>query len=154
MARTSAAASWRAFTTAAPDEPEKAQLSHVATDGESYGHHHKHGEMALSYAVHWIEDEGHARFTNYGEFLAKFPPTWEAEVVENTSWSCAHGVERWRSNCGCNGGKPGWNQEWRKPLRDALDCPSRCHRTAGREARHRPAHGFMGRSRRLYRGHP
>jgi alpha-amylase/alpha-mannosidase (GH57 family) len=101
--------------------PERAQLSHVATDGESYGHHHKHGEMALSYAVHWIEDEGHARFTNYGEFLAKFPPAWEAEVVENTSWSCAHGIERWRSNCGCNGGKPGWNQEWRKPLRDALD---------------------------------
>jgi alpha-amylase/alpha-mannosidase (GH57 family) len=109
------------FHPAAPDEPEKAQLSHVATDGESYGHHHRHGEMALSYAMHWIEEEGHARLTNYGEFLAKFPPTWEAEVVEDTSWSCAHGVERWRSNCGCNGGKPGWNQEWRTPLRDALD---------------------------------
>jgi alpha-amylase/alpha-mannosidase (GH57 family) len=109
------------FHPASPDKPERAQLSHVATDGESYGHHHKHGEMALSYAVHWIEDEGHARFTNYAEFLDKFPPTWEAEVAEDTSWSCAHGVERWRSNCGCNGGKPGWNQEWRKPLRDALD---------------------------------
>jgi alpha-amylase/alpha-mannosidase (GH57 family) len=109
------------FHPASPDKPERAQLSHVATDGESYGHHHKHGEMALSYAVHWIEDEGHACFTNYAEFLDKFPPTWEAEVAEDTSWSCAHGVERWRSNCGCNGGKPGWNQEWRKPLRDALD---------------------------------
>ena len=109
------------FHPASPDKPERAQLSHVATDGESYGHHHKHGEMALSYAVHWIEDEGHACFTNYAEFLDKFPPTWEAEVAENTSWSCAHGVERWRSNCGCNGGKPGWNQEWRAPLRDALD---------------------------------
>jgi len=109
------------FHTVSPDDPEKAQLSHVATDGESYGHHHKHGEMALSYAMHWIEDENHAKFTNYGEFLEKFPPKWEAEVAENTSWSCAHGVERWRSNCGCNGGKPGWNQEWRKPLREALD---------------------------------
>jgi len=97
------------------------QLSHVATDGESYGHHHKHGEMALSYAMHWIEDEHHARLTNYGEFLDKFPPTYEAEVAENTSWSCAHGVERWRSNCGCNGGKVGWNQEWRAPLRESLD---------------------------------
>ena len=100
---------------------EAAQLSHVATDGESYGHHHKHGEMALSFAMHWIEENKLATLTNYGEFLAKFPPTWEAEVAENTSWSCAHGVERWRSDCGCNGGKAGWNQKWRAPLRESLD---------------------------------
>ena len=99
----------------------KAQLSHVATDGESYGHHHKYGEMALSYAMHWVEDNGYARLTNYGEFLDKFPPEWDAEVVDDTSWSCMHGVERWRSDCGCNGGKPGWNQAWRGPLREALD---------------------------------
>jgi alpha-amylase/alpha-mannosidase (GH57 family) len=109
------------FHPASPNDPEVAQLSHVATDGESYGHHHKHGEMALSYAMHWIEEGGRAKLTNYGEFLEKFPPKWEAEVAEDTSWSCAHGVERWRSNCGCNGGKAGWNQEWRAPLRDALD---------------------------------
>jgi alpha-amylase/alpha-mannosidase (GH57 family) len=109
------------FRTLSSDDTEKAHLSHVATDGESYGHHHRHGEMALSYAMHWIEDEKHAKLTNYGEFLAKFPPQWEAEIVEDTSWSCAHGVERWRSNCGCNGGKPGWNQEWRGPLRQSLD---------------------------------
>jgi alpha-amylase/alpha-mannosidase (GH57 family) len=102
-------------------EIERAQLSHVATDGESYGHHHKQGEMALSYAMHWIQDGDEARLTNYGEFLENFPPQWEAEVEESTSWSCVHGVERWRSNCGCNGGKPGWNQEWRAPLREALD---------------------------------
>jgi alpha-amylase/alpha-mannosidase (GH57 family) len=103
------------------DQPTRPQLAHVATDGESYGHHHKHGEMALSYAMHWIDEGQYAQLTNYGEFLEKFPPQWQAEVAENTSWSCAHGVERWRSNCGCNGGKVGWNQEWRKPLRDALD---------------------------------
>ena len=108
------------FSTGSSPE-QTAQLSHVATDGESYGHHHKHGEMALSFAMHWIEDQQLATLTNYGEFLEKFPPTWQAEVAENTSWSCAHGVERWRSDCGCNGGKPGWNQRWRKPLRDALD---------------------------------
>lgn len=109
------------FHPTSPGELERAQLSHVATDGESYGHHHKHGEMALSYAMHWIEEGHRARLTNYGEFLDKFPPTWEAEVVENTSWSCIHGVERWRSNCGCNSGIPSWNQEWRAPLRQALD---------------------------------
>ena len=102
-------------------DPNRPQLSHVATDGESYGHHHKHGEMALSFALHWLEDKGHATLTNYGEFLEKFPPTWEAVVAEDTSWSCSHGVERWRSDCGCSGGRPGWNQRWRTPLREALD---------------------------------
>ena len=106
---------------AEPADGEPAMLSHVATDGESYGHHHKHGEMALSYAMHWIEEGDRAQLTNYGEFLEKFPPRWEAEIVDDTSWSCAHGIERWRSDCGCNGGKPGWNQAWRGPLRQALD---------------------------------
>jgi alpha-amylase/alpha-mannosidase (GH57 family) len=99
----------------------RAQLVHVATDGESYGHHHRYGEMALSYALKLIEQRGEAKLTNYGEFLAKFPPQCEAEIYENTSWSCFHGVERWRSDCGCNGGKAGWNQKWRAPLRAALD---------------------------------
>jgi alpha-amylase/alpha-mannosidase (GH57 family) len=102
----------------ADDEP---QLEHVATDGESYGHHHRYGEMALSYAMHWIEESSGATLTNYGEFLERFPPRWEATVVEDSSWSCSHGVDRWRSNCGCNGGKQGYNQQWRAPLRDALD---------------------------------
>jgi alpha-amylase/alpha-mannosidase (GH57 family) len=107
--------------TSNPDGSQRAQLVHVATDGESYGHHHRYGEMALSYALKLIEQRGEAKLTNYGEFLANFPPQFEAEIYENTSWSCFHGVERWRSDCGCNGGKPGWNQKWRAPLRDALD---------------------------------
>ena len=97
------------------------QLVHVATDGESYGHHHRHGEMALSWALKLIERGSTANLTNYGEFLDKFPPTCEAQIVEDTSWSCAHGVQRWRSNCGCNGGRAGWNQRWRTPLRNSLD---------------------------------
>ena len=98
------------------------QLSHIATDGESYGHHHHYGEMALSYALHSIETGQQAKLTNYGQFLEMHPPEVQAEIAENTSWSCAHGVERWKSNCGCNsGGHAEWNQEWRAPLREALD---------------------------------
>jgi alpha-amylase/alpha-mannosidase (GH57 family) len=104
------------------DQRQWPQLLHIATDGESYGHHHPFGDMALAYALYYIEQNQLARVTNYGEFLEKHPPTHEVEIFENTSWSCAHGVERWRSDCGCNtGSHPGWNQGWRGPLRQALD---------------------------------
>jgi alpha-amylase/alpha-mannosidase (GH57 family) len=98
------------------------QLSHIATDGESYGHHHHYGEMALSYALQYIETKKLAELTNYGQFLEKSPPDHVVEIIPDSSWSCIHGIERWRSNCGCNsGGHGGWNQEWRAPLRAALD---------------------------------
>ena len=99
------------------DEP---QLVHIATDGETYGHHHVYGEMALASAIRRIEARGDVRLVNYPELLELLPPTWEAEIQENTSWSCTHGVERWRSDCGCNSGT-GWHQRWRAPLREALD---------------------------------
>jgi alpha-amylase/alpha-mannosidase (GH57 family) len=97
------------------------QVVNVATDGESYGHHHKHGDMALAYALRLLEADKTVRLVNYGSYLEQFPPEFECEIADNTSWSCVHGVERWRSNCGCNGGKPGFNQLWRAPLRQALD---------------------------------
>ena len=101
---------------------EGRELVNIATDGESYGHHHKLGEMALSYCLHSLDKDEHINLTIYGEYLEKFPPEYEAQIIENTSWSCYHGVERWRSNCGCNtGGNGDWNQEWRGPLRDAFD---------------------------------
>ena len=101
------------------DSPE---LSHIATDGESYGHHHRFGEMALADCLFQIDSGSDAKITNYGQFLEMFPPQWEVQIHENSSWSCVHGVERWRSNCGCNtGGNSGWHQRWRKPLRDTLD---------------------------------
>lgn len=98
------------------------QLVHVATDGESYGHHHKHGEMALAFGINYIENNSDASITNYAEFLEKFPPEYEVKIKENSSWSCAHGIERWRSDCGCQtGGDPEYNQKWRRPLRESLN---------------------------------
>jgi alpha-amylase/alpha-mannosidase (GH57 family) len=98
------------------------QILNIATDGETYGHHHRFGDMALTYALNYIETHGGAQLTNYGEFLEKNPPDHEVQIFEDSSWSCAHGVERWTANCGCNsGGRPEWNQEWREPLREALD---------------------------------
>jgi alpha-amylase/alpha-mannosidase (GH57 family) len=96
------------------------QLVHVATDGETYGHHHRFGDMALAYALHHLEATGAARLTNYGEYLASHPPEDEAEVVENTSWSCSHGVGRWKEDCGCRT-RGDWSQAWRGPLKQAMD---------------------------------
>lgn len=104
------------------DDRSGPQLVHIATDGETYGHHHRYGEMGLAYALHYIETNDLARVTNYAEFLERHPPTHEVQIVEDTSWSCPHGIERWRADCGCStGGHPGWNQAWRAPLREGLD---------------------------------
>ncbi len=94
----------------------------LATDGESYGHHHRFGEMALAYALNQLDQDPGVELTNLAAYLAAHPPAWEARIAENTSWSCPHGVERWRSDCGCalNPGGPG-NQAWRAPLRRAVD---------------------------------
>jgi len=98
------------------------QLVNIATDGESYGHHHRFGEMALSYALNYIETNKLAELTNYAQFLERHPPDHFVEIVQNSSWSCIHGIERWRTNCGCNSaGHAGWTQEWRESLRAALD---------------------------------
>jgi len=104
------------------DERNWPQLIHIATDGETYGHHHHYGDMALAFCLHFIESGNFATLTNYGEFLEKNPPFYEVQIFEHSSWSCAHGVERWRSDCGCNSGTHGgWHQKWRGPLRGALD---------------------------------
>jgi hypothetical protein len=98
-------------------------LCHIATDGETYGHHHRYGDMALAWALSQVEGGWQGtRLTNYAEFRAAVPATWEVQIHESSSWSCVHGVSRWREDCGCNGGgRPGWNQKWRRPLREALD---------------------------------
>ncbi|MGB6945587.1 MAG: DUF3536 domain-containing protein [Bryobacteraceae bacterium] len=112
----------RRLLDALSDQREGPQLAHIATDGETYGHHHAFGDMALAYALDHIETSGLAKVTNYGEFLEKFPAAHDVEILENTAWSCVHGVGRWNNDCGCNSGGHGeWNQAWRAPLRAALD---------------------------------
>jgi alpha-amylase/alpha-mannosidase (GH57 family) len=104
------------------DQRDWPQIVHIATDGETYGHHHRYGDMALAYCLHLIESDHSAKLTNYGEYLERHRPTHWVELFDRSSWSCVHGVERWKENCGCNSGMhPGWNQTWRKPLREAMD---------------------------------
>ncbi len=103
-----------------PDETGP-QIVHVATDGETFGHHHRFGEMALAYFIQQLRENGETRMINYGEYLSRFAPDREVQIVEKSSWSCAHGVERWRSDCGCRLGGADQHQRWRAPLREALD---------------------------------
>ena len=105
-----------------PASPQKAHLIHIATDGETFGHHHRYGDMALAYAIDYLEKNNDVKITNYGEYLSLHPPVYEVQIHFNSSWSCVHGVERWRSDCGCNTGhNNSWNQAWRSPLRESLD---------------------------------
>jgi len=98
------------------------RLFSIATDGESYGHHFKFGEMALTWLFEHVERDREISLTNFGMFLEMFPPENEVRIFENSSWSCAHGIERWRSDCGCSVGRnQAWNQAWRSPLRQGLD---------------------------------
>jgi hypothetical protein len=91
----------------------------VASDGETYGHHHEFGDMALAFALDRLSQDETLRLTNCAAFLAAHPPTAEVEIAENTSWSCVHGIERWRGDCGCRT-REGTHQRWRAPLRDGI----------------------------------
>lgn len=105
------------------DERKHEQLMHIAVDGETFGHHHRFGEMCLAWVVDQLARKEGFQVVSYGRYLELNPPAWEAEVHDRSSWSCEHGVERWQSNCGCKAGlgDEGWTQKWRKPLRDSLN---------------------------------
>ncbi|MFZ5623243.1 MAG: DUF3536 domain-containing protein [Gemmatimonadota bacterium] len=108
-------------------------LVSVATDGETFGHHHRFGDMALARVIDELDRRPEVLLDNFASFLARHPPEEEVELVELTSWSCAHGVERWRADCGCRVGSGG-SQAWRAPLREALTLlAERCHDTFERE---------------------
>jgi len=102
-------------------------LVNVATDGETYGHHFKFGDLCLTHALTVEAKSAGFWITNYGQYLDHHPAETAVEIDngpdgEGSSWSCIHGVGRWSRDCGCHtGGEPGWNQAWRKPLREALN---------------------------------
>ncbi|PYS25251.1 MAG: hypothetical protein DMF72_02250 [Acidobacteria bacterium] len=117
----------REFVDALARSANGKQMINVATDGETYGHHFKFGDLCLAHA---LTEESPARgltITNYGKYLDEHPAEFEVEINngpngEGTSWSCVHGVGRWIRDCSCHtGGEPAWNQEWRTPLRQALN---------------------------------
>ncbi|MBW2466527.1 MAG: DUF3536 domain-containing protein [Deltaproteobacteria bacterium] len=112
----------RTLIAALTTDSERPPLVTVATDGETYGHHHRFTDMALASALEQIRKNTEVCLTNYGEYLSLYPPLYEVEIFENSSWSCMHGVERWRTDCGCRmGGQGEWNQKWRQTLRESLD---------------------------------
>ncbi|MHB1274309.1 MAG: DUF3536 domain-containing protein [Candidatus Humimicrobiaceae bacterium] len=103
---------------------QKPEIVIVASDGETYGHHKKFGDMALAYCLKCIENNKKVKLTVFGEYLEKYPPDYEVKIIENTAWSCPHSLCRWKDDCGCasdEDGHPNWNQKWRAPLREAIN---------------------------------
>ncbi len=112
----------RAAHTGRRAQPGEPWLVHTATDGESYGHHFKFGDMALAAAFKTLHEDPSTQVTNYAAFLDRVPVRAQAEIHEASAWSCAHGVGRWKEDCGCAiAAREGWTQAWRKPLREGLD---------------------------------
>jgi alpha-amylase/alpha-mannosidase (GH57 family) len=109
----------------ASSDNSTSQLISVATDGETFGHHKKHAERTLAFFLKSLAPENELNIVNFGEYLKQHPPEYEVKIKqgendEGTSWSCPHGVKRWKEDCGCGGGD-GWHQQWRKPLRASMD---------------------------------
>lgn len=113
------------------------QLVSLAVDGETFGHHHRFGEMALAAAIEALERRTDLRIENCESVLRRGSPDFPVELVEPGSWSCPHGFERWRADCGCSSGAhPGWNQRWRAPLRRAVDMlTAEAHRVFAEDGR-------------------
>jgi hypothetical protein len=112
---------WTARLTAGLTDSEHPELLSAATDGETYGHHHRFGEMALAAVIDAMERDSRVQLENFASFLARHPAVAPVTLVEPSSWSCAHGVERWRSNCGDGATSTSPSQAWRAPLRNGME---------------------------------
>ncbi|NLB35586.1 MAG: glycoside hydrolase, partial [Elusimicrobia bacterium] len=91
----------------------------IATDGETFGHHHKGAEKGLAHLLKYELPARGIGVTNFEKYLSDTKVNWEVRIKEYSSWSCMHGVERWRSACGC-GAEHGSNLDWREPLRESI----------------------------------
>ncbi|HEX4628025.1 MAG TPA: DUF3536 domain-containing protein, partial [Gemmatimonadales bacterium] len=111
-------AAWAARLMAA-----SADLVAIATDGETFGHHHREGAVTLARVIETLGGgRDDVRVENFATFLARNPPQDEVRLVAPSSWSCPHGVERWRSECGCRvAPERGMHQRWRAPRRAARE---------------------------------
>jgi alpha-amylase/alpha-mannosidase (GH57 family) len=113
------------INSAAEKDLTSPQFISVATDGETFGHHKKHAERTLAFFLMSLAPQNNLKNVNFGEYLELHAPEYEVDIKqgndsEGTSWSCVHGVKRWKEDCGCGGGGE-WHQQWRKPLRETLD---------------------------------
>lgn len=103
------------------------QLISMAVDGETFGHHKHFTERTIAFLLSEYAEANGYKVVNYGEYLSLHEPEYEVTLNEGnrgegTSWSCIHGVARWKKNCGCHtGGHDGWNQRWRRHLRNAFN---------------------------------
>jgi hypothetical protein len=91
-------------------------LQLIATDGETFGHHHRQGVEVLSHILRAGPAHGY-ELTTLGAYLERHPPRINIEIIENSAWSCSHGLNRWVIGCDCTPG----NSRWKGALRRALD---------------------------------
>ena len=113
---------WAARVDQVASEPDT-RLVAMAVDGETFGHHHRFGELALADTLRRLADAyPRVRLENFASFLLRNPPEADVTIVEPSSWSCAHGVDRWRRDCGCKTAPQQASQQaWRQGLREALE---------------------------------
>jgi len=88
----------------------------IASAGETYGHHHADEEMFLRYLLRQEAARVGYQIVPLAGYLRDHPPQREIGLVFPSSWSCAHGVQRWQDECGCAA-----PAAWKAPLRAALN---------------------------------
>ncbi|MGC9397611.1 MAG: DUF3536 domain-containing protein [Anaerolineae bacterium] len=110
----------RAWINGALNDADPDSLTLLATDGETFGHHHRHGVEVLR-AITTPQRHDVYEVTTLGEYLRHHPPEIELEIKEDTAWSCPHNLGRWVTGCECTEGLNYWKGALRRAL-DNLSC--------------------------------